>query len=287
LTVPKLSISYTPTNGVTRELLAKYDMRVEVGQAYYEDAVANVADLVASVHLPWNEAELGRHNYAAVDNEFRRVSIDRIRAAIVFAGRHFPAAEVAVLHGAPYRWMTHEHEGGRVGDYELFIAGLREFADLTAQYELLLTLENNNCYWVNAAGEFSWEDAAPTPDMRYFGCTPEHWLAAYDDVAHANLKLCLDTAHACTYAHTIADHGERTEALLSYVARPEAIAHVHWNGHQAFEPEGRTDKHLNVGKGSIPEALHRRVKQLDASHLLEHYHGEDALIEELAYIDAL
>jgi hypothetical protein len=33
--------------------------------------------------------------------------------------------------------------------------------------------------------------------------------------------------------------------------------------------------------------LHRRVKQLDASHLLEHYHGEDALIEELAYIDAL
>ena len=285
--IPRLNMGYAPNSGVTREIIVKYDMRVEVAKAYFDDALAEVAELVGSVHLPWNEADLGRLNYAAVDEEFRRASIERIRDTIVFAAEHFPTAELTVLHGAPYRWIAHEHEAGRVGDYELFIAGLRELADLAAEHDLLLTLENNNCYWLNAAGEFAWENAEPTPEMRYFGCTPQHWLAAYDDVAHDSLKLCLDTAHACTYAHTIEDHAERAATLLSYLDRPEAIAHVHWNGHQAFEPEGRLDKHLNVGKGSIPEEVHRRVKELDASHLLEHYLGEDALVEELAYIEAL
>ena len=62
---------------------------------------------------------------------------------------------------------------------------------------------------------------------------------------------------------------------------------MHWNGHHAFEPEGRLDGHLNVGAGTIPEEVHRRVRDLDATHLLEHYHGEAELRRELAFIRGL
>ncbi len=285
--LPQLNIGYSPNAGVTRDLVVKYNMGIEVVRGFEEVALAEAADLARSVHMPWSEPEIGRLNYAATDPDFRRLCMEMIEGRIVFAAENFPTARLVVIHGAPYHWVAHEHPGGRIGDYELFISALRELADFAGEHGLLLTLENNNAYWVNAAGEFSWEDGVPTPDMRYFGSTPEHWLAAYDDAAHENFKLCLDTAHACTYAHTFEDHAQRPGVLLSYLERPEAIGHVHWNGHELFEPEGRMDKHLNVGKGTIPIEVHRKVKNLGIPLLLEHFHGEEALVEELAYIDAL
>jgi len=285
--LPELVMGYTPESGVTRDLVVRYGMRIEVCRKAEEAALEQAADLAYSVHMPWSEPEIGRLNYAAVDADFRRMCIEMIEGRIAFAAEHFPAARLVVIHGSPYRWAIHEHVGGRTGDYELFIAGLRELAGFAGRHGLLLTLENNNAYWVNAAGEFCWESAVVSPDMRYFACSPQHWLQAYDDAAHENLKLCLDTAHACTYGHTIDDHGERAEALLSFLDRPEAIGHVHWNGHQAFEPQGRVDKHLCIGTGTIPSEMHRRVKYLGIPAVLEHFHGEEALVEELAYIDAL
>ncbi len=285
--LPELNIGYSPNAGVTREIVVKYNMGIEVVRGFEEVALAEAADLAYSVHMPWSEPGIGRLNYAATDPDFRRLCMEMIEGRIVFAAENFPSARLVVIHGAPYRWVAHEHAGGRIGDYELFISALRELADFSAEHGLLLTLENNNAYWVNAAGEFSWEDGVATPDMRYFGCTPEHWLAAYDDAGHENFKLCLDTAHACTYAHTFEDHAQRPGVLLSYLERPEAIGHVHWNGHELFEPEGRLDKHLNVGKGTIPIEVHRKVKNLGIPVVLEHFHGEAALVEELAYIAAL
>ncbi|NLJ35213.1 MAG: TIM barrel protein [candidate division WS1 bacterium] len=286
---PRINLGYYPEKGVTRELLTKYDLGLEVllQQPRIEQAAAEVADLVYSVHVHWLQADIGRYNFAAIDPEFRQLSLDIMEASLAEGATHFPQAQVAVIHGAPARWAGHPHPGGDGGDYDLFIAGLRELADYAHDQGLRLVLENNNSYWVDRTGKFGWQDARPSIDMRYFGCGPEDWLKAYDDAAHDNLKLCLDTAHAFTWAHHIADHDKRIEAVLTYFQRPEAIAHVHWNGHEAFEPDGRVDGHLNVGKDTIPTQIHRNVKALGVPVILEHYYGEEALVEELAYIKSL
>ncbi|MFO7947226.1 MAG: TIM barrel protein [Armatimonadota bacterium] len=239
------------------------------------------------MHMPFNEAPLGRLNYAATDADFRNRSLERIKECLQAAGSEFPNTQVAVIHGSPERWSIHEHAGARVGDYELFIQGLRELADYAGNNGLLLVLENNNCYWYNDSLEYTWVDSEPHPDLRYFATTPIQWIQAWEDAAHANLKLCLDTAHACTYAHTLNDNAERTDGLLSYFDRPEAIGHVHWNGHLAFEPEGRIDGHMTVGDGTIPIEVHRRIKRLGVRPTLEHYHGEAALERELEFIRRL
>ncbi len=286
--LPPLNVSFKPEAGITRHIVERHDLLVEVaGTEKVVEQVSPVADLVHAVHMPFNEAPLGRLNYAAPDTDYRRRVLGRIKQCLQAASGSFRNAEIAVIHGAPSRWILHEDAGAREGDYDLFIEGLRELADCAAEAGLLLVLENNNCYWYNSKLEYTWQDSESRPDLRYYGCSPDHWLKSWDDAAHQNLKLCLDTAHACTYAHTIDDHAERTEALLSYFDRPEAIAHVHWNGHLAFEPEGRLDGHLPVGDGTIPAEVDRLIKHLGVRPTLEHYHGEAALERELEYIRGL
>lgn len=283
----ELGICYKVTDGVTREICEKYSLSAEAAYRGFEAACEEVPDLVTSVHLPWNDSDLGRLNYAGPDGEYRRAVLARIRGVIEEAAGHFPNVERAIMHGAPKRWDDHFEADARVGDYEVFVATLRELADFAGDHGMVLTLENNNAYWRNDAGQLDVENGRLQPDADYFGCSVDEWLQAYDDVAHENLKLTLDTAHACTWAHSIEDHAERTQALLRYLSRPEAIAEVHWNGHLAFEIEGRTDQHMTLGTGSIPIEMHRGVKALECMHLLEHFHGEDALIEELAFIESL
>ena len=286
--MPPLSVSFKPEAGITRQIVERHGLLVEVaGTEKVVEQLSPVADLVYAVHMPFNEAPLGRLNYAATDADYRRRALDRIKQCLRAAAGNFANAEIAVIHGAPSRWVLHEHAGAREGDYELFIEGLRELADCAADAGLLLVLENNNCYWYNSRLEYTWQDSESRPDLRYYGCTPEHWLKSWEDAAHENLRLCLDTAHACTYAHRIDDHAERVQAMLSYFDRPEAIAHVHWNGHLAFEPEGRLDGHLPVGDGTIPVEVHRRIKYLGVRPTLEHYHGEAALERELEFIRGL
>ncbi len=282
-----LSIGYNPAKGVTREIVVRHGMTVEVSHQFRKEAAEEVPQLASSIHLPWNDSDIGRINYAAKDPEFRGVCLQRIKDAVVFGSENFPALRLAVVHGAPERWAPHPQDGGREGDYGAFIAGIRELADFAGTHGMLLVLENNNCYWVNAEGKTAWQDAHPASDMVYFGCGPDQWLQTFHDADHDNLRLCLDTAHACTWAHTIPDRADRIAGLLSYFREPAAIAHVHWNGHHAFEPEGRVDGHLNVGTGTIPEEMHRRVRDLDATHLIEHYHGETELLRELAFIRGL
>lgn len=286
---PPIHLGYYPEKGVTRKLLTSFDMGLEVllEPQRIEQAAAEVADLVYSVHVPWQQADTGRYNFAAVDPEFRQLSLDIMKSWLSQGAASFPQARVAVIHGAPVRWAGHPHPGGDRGDYDLFIAGLRELADCAESHGLLLVLENNNSYWVDRSGKFAWQDAHPSKDMRYFGCSPEHWLQAHQDAAHDNLKLCLDTAHACTWAHHISDHQRRTDALFTYFESPEAIAHVHWNGHEAYAPEGRRDAHLNVGKDTIPVEMHLQVKTLGVPAVLEHFYGEGELAEELAHIESL
>jgi len=143
----------------------------------------------------------------------------------------------------------HPHPGGDGGDYDLFIAGLRRVGRLcpragaaaSSGKQLILT-------GLTARANSGWKDARPSTDMRYFGCGPEDSLKAYERRGARQSQALSGHGHAFTWAHHIADHDKRIEAVLTYFQRPGAIAHVHWNGHEAFEPDGRVDGHLNVGK---------------------------------------
>ena len=286
--LPQLGLLYLkPRHEVTVEVLRKYDLTVEVSTRQIAEVPPEMAGYVTSVHMPYSTHELGRLNYAAVDDDFRELSLEIIEEAMRQAGRLYPDAGLAVIHGAPERFAWEAQPAGQFGDYELYIRSLRRLADSAADNGFRLMLENNRRYWTNAAGEMAWEDSAPADNLVYFAIEPNDWLQSWHDVAHENLKLCLDTAHACCTVHAIADHEQRVAELMRFLDEPEALGHIHWNGHELFEPEGRVDKHLNVGQGTIPQEMHRRIKHLAASHLLEHYHGEAALAEELAYIEAL
>lgn len=287
MALPELSISYNPADGATGELARKYGMTVEVPCAARHEDAAVVADITDSVHLAWNEPDLGRLNYAAVDEAFRRACVRRLEESMDSAARHFPRARLVVVHASPQRWRHHEHAGGRVGAYGLFVDSLRYLAHRAAGHGLLLALENNNAYWLNDNNEWDWRGGALKAHARYFADSPQQWQQTHRDVACESFKLCLDTAHACTWAHQIQDHAERVEALLSFLSQPDAIAHVHWNDHELFAPEGRIDRHLCVGTGTVPTQAHRSIRNLGVRPLLEHYHGEDALRAELSCIEAL
>jgi len=285
---PKLGIIYMkPKHEPGADMLCRYDLTVEVASREMTELPPAIAERVASVHMPYSTPALGRLNYAAVDNEFRHISLQIIENAMRQAAELLPNVGLIVIHGSPQRFVCESQAGGEIGDYELYIQSLRRLADTAAENGLRLMLENNRRYWTNAAGEMAWEDSAPAENFVYFAIEPDHWLQSYHDVGHENMKLCLDTAHACCTVHAIADHDERVEQLMRFLSDPEAIGYVHWNGHELFEPEGRLDKHLNVGKGTIPIEVHRMVKNLGIPLLLEHFHGEEALVEERAYIDSL
>ncbi|MDP6381496.1 MAG: aldehyde ferredoxin oxidoreductase C-terminal domain-containing protein, partial [Phycisphaerae bacterium] len=53
-----------------------------------------------------------------------------------------------------------------------------------------------------------------------------------------------------------------------------------------FDARGRTDSHELLGKGSLPVELHRAIKCLDATLLLEHFHTIEEL-EEVAWLNDL
>ncbi len=285
---PKLGIIYMkPKHEPGAEVLRRHDLTVEVASRQMTELPPDIAERVASVHMPYSTPELGRLNYAAVDSEFRQISLEIIENAMRQAAELLPDAGLVVIHGSPQRFVGESQAGGEIGDYGLYIQSLRRLADTAAENGLRLMLENNRRYWTNAAGEMAWEDSAPAENFVYFAIEPDDWLQSYHDVGHENLKLCLDTAHACCTVHAVADHDERVEQFMRFLSDPEAIGHVHWNGHELFEPEGRLDKHLNVGKGTIPIEVHRKVKSLGIPLLLEHFHGEEALVEELAYIEML
>ena len=74
---------------------------------------------------------------------------------------------------------------------------------------------------------------------------------------------------------------------MSFVSRPELIKHVHWNDNYLYDTRGRTDSHALLGKGTLPLDLHRAIKSLDATIVIEHFYSVGELEEELEFIAAL
>ena len=213
------------------------------------------------------------------------MSIDRI-LAFVDTARRYPNVRQVNIHFAPKKWVDDAQSAGQEGDYDLLIDAAREIAAFSAKHGIEIVMENNNAYWSGIADDVPAEDVDWADRNRYFGMAPEEWRQVCLDVDRPNLGLCLDSSHTCTYASTFPEE-RREERVLAFLDRPELIRHVHWNDNYLYDARGRTDSHALVGKGTLPIEMHRRIKHLDATLLLEHFYSTEELEEELVVINTL
>lgn len=228
-----------------------------------------------------------RGNVASTDDEFRETSIRTILDYVDVAQR-YPHLKLVNMHFAPKRWIDEELDLYQTGTYDRLIDGVRQIAAFAERRGIQIVLENNCAYFeLNGiaddvpAEEMDWADK-----NEYFGVSPEEWTQICEDVDRPNVGLCLDTSHACTYAH-IFPEDRRTERMLAFLAKPHLIRHVHWSDNYLYDARGRNDSHVSVGRGSLPTELHRGVKRLDAVILLEHFYTIEELEQELEYVTAL
>jgi len=228
-----------------------------------------------------------RGNVASTDDEFRETSIRTILDYVDVAQR-YPHLKLVNMHFAPKRWIDETLDLYQTGTYDRLIDAVRQIAAFAERRGIQIVLENNCAYFeLNGiaddvpAEEMDWADK-----NEYFGVSPEEWTQICEDVDRPNVGLCLDTSHACTYAH-IFPEDRRTERMLAFLAKPHLIRHVHWSDNYLYDARGRNDSHVSVGRGSLPTELHRGVKRLDAVILLEHFYTIEELEQELEYVNAL
>ena len=260
-------------------LLAESSMRDDIR------VLDDYADVLISAHAPATAPDGSRLNIAATDDDFREMSIGMITEFIDEA-RRYPNVRQVNIHFAPRQWIDETQTAGQEGDYNLLIDGVRRIAAHADRQDIEIVMENGNAYWKDVDESVEPEKLDWTTRNRYFGSSPEHWIEVCEDVDRGNVGLCLDSSHTCTYAQTFPE-SQREERVLAFLKRPELIRHVHWNDNYLYDKRGRNDSHLNVGKGTLPKEMHRRIKRLDATILLEHFYTVEELKEELEYIDSL
>ena len=243
------------------------------------------ADILISAHAPATAADGSRLNIAATDQDFREMSI-RMITDFIDEARRYPKVKQVNIHFAPRQWIDETQAAGQEGDYDLLIAGVRTIAAHAATRDIEIVMENGNAYWKDLDENVDLKELDWKTRNRYFGSSPEHWIEVCEDVDRDNVGLCLDSSHTCTYAHTFPE-SQREGRVLAFLERPELIRHVHWSDNYLYDQRGRNDSHLSVGKGTLPVEMHRRIKRLDATILLEHFYTAEELREELEYIDSL
>ena len=273
------------TSGAGVDTLRRLGLNTEASMADDIDHMDDFADVLVSAHAPAVIDEDVRLNIAATDADFRQASIRVIVDYIERAAR-YPNVRQINMHFAPKRWKDPEQVTGQEGDYELMIDGIREVAAFCEGHDLELVLENLNSYWSDDIKETPREQVDWSNRNQYYGMTPEEWQQIVLDVDRENVALCLDSSHVVTYAHRFPEE-QREERVLAFLSRPELIRHVHWNDNYLYDARGRTDSHAPLDKGTLPTEMHRRIKYLDATLLMEHFYGVDVLEEELAFIDSL
>ena len=250
------------------------------------EAAGDFSEVLISAHAPSTKDEM-RLNIAATDDGFRRMSIDEIIRYVDHA-RRYPIVKQVNIHPSPKKWVSETQMRGQVGEYERLIEGVREIAAFAEAHGIEIVVENLNASWEAnnisddlPADQVDWSDKNVS-----FGMAPEEWIRISEDVDRDNVGLCLDSSHTCTYAHTFPEE-QREERVLAFLAKPHLIRHVHWSDNYLYDARGRKDSHALVGKGSLPVEMHRAIKGLDATLLLEHFYTIEELEEELEYIDAL
>ena len=264
--------------------LKRLGLKAEASMVDEIETADEFSDVMISAHAPATIGEQ-RLNIAATDEPFRRQSIATIVAYVEAASR-YPYVRQVNMHFAPRRQVADTQPHGQEGDYDLLIDGAREIAAFADTRGIEIVMENNNAYWGDLGDDVRVEDVDWSDRNGYFGMAPEEWAQICEDVDRPNVGLCLDSSHTCTYAHTFPEE-QREERIMAFLAKPHLIRHVHWNDNYLYDMRGRTDSHAMVGKGTLPEELHRGIKYLDATLLLEHFYSVEGLEEELAYIDSL
>ena len=265
-------------------------MGCEAPSAWEDEVVLPCAGFLVSAHAPFSKE--GRLNVGALDKEHRALSLQAIREYIERAAS-VPALHTIVVHPCPRLWdetRGKEHPLEAVGDYEVFIRSLQELAQLCGELGLDLVMENNRAYWEGIPDDQPYDPERHDENVReYFGTSPESWAQVPRDVSASNFGLCLDTSHSTTYAHRFAE-AERAAVLERYLELGgERIWHVHWNDSILEGIEGRPDRHLPLGQGSLPTDHHRRIWNWPSarSWTLEHWVDEETLVAELDFIKHL
>ena len=253
------------------------------------EAMNAFSQVLVSGHAP-SSLQVGskiRGNIASADDEFRDMSIRTILDYVDVA-RRYPHLKLVNMHFAPKRWIDETQNQFQTGTYDRLIDGIRQIAAFAEPSGIQIVLENNCAYFElnGIADDVPAEKVDWADKNEYFGVSPEEWTQICEDVDRPNVGLCLDTSHACTYAHTFPED-RRKERMLAFLAKPHLIRHVHWSDNYLYDTRGRNDSHVSVGKGSLPTELHRGIKRLDAVILLEHFYTIDELEQELEYVTAL
>jgi sugar phosphate isomerase/epimerase len=263
-------------------LLAELNLGVE--GSITADGDVRLPELAApylfSIHLPYSR-EGTRFNGGSPDETVRQDVIGRVTAAIDTAVKL--GAKRGVIHPMGIqRW-----EGSVEATWEHTVRSIAAVVDHATAAGLQICLENNVYYWSGVADETPPEQGLEQRTNHIFGSTPREWLDLWRAVDRPQLRLCLDTSHAATYAARSSDPDEAARLLDEFLVEPDLIAHVHWSDSWLCDPRGRRDAHLHVGTGTLPRAFHARVKGLAATKHLEHQTTPDQLRAELAYIAAL
>ncbi len=272
------------TSSAGPDTLRRLGLNTEASMADDIDDMADFADVLVSAHAPAVVGEM-RLNIAATDAGFRKTSIQVIVDYVDRAAR-YPNVRQINMHFAPKRWNDPEQTVGREGDYDLMIEGIRQIAAHCERRDMEVVLENLNSYWSDDIKETPREQVDWSGRSQYFGMAPEEWRQIALDVDRENVALCLDSSHVVTYAHRFPEE-QREERVLAFLSRPELIRHVHWNDNYLYDDRGRSDSHAPLDKGTLPTEMHRRIKYLDATLLMEHFYGVETLEQELAFIDSL
>jgi sugar phosphate isomerase/epimerase len=278
----KHQLGVTASAGV--DTLRRFGLNTEASMADDIDDMADFADVLVSAHAPAVVGDM-RLNIAATDAGFRETSIQVIVDYIERASR-YPNVRQINMHFAPKRWNDPEQTVGREGDYDLMIDGIRQIAAYCERHDLEVVLENLNSYWSDDIKETPREQVDWSGRSQYFGMAPEEWRQIALDVDRENVALCLDSSHVATYAHRFPEE-QREERVKAFLSRPELIRHVHWNDNYLYDYRGRSDSHAPLDEGTLPTEMHRRIKYLDATLLMEHFYDLDVLEEELKFIDSL
>jgi len=240
-------------------------------------------DLVRSAHAPFS-SEGKRLNVACTDDTWRQQSIDTQRDYIR-GSKRFPNIRKVVCHVAPSRWYDSAGAPEQEGDYDRLIDALKGHAQFAAGLGLEVTLENNRTYYQHQMDKAP-ADANGVSVCQYFGALPEEWLQIVRDVGCGNFSGCLDTSHACTTTHRFPTD-RRAEVLMQFLAEPGLIGHVHWNGNDLCDDQGRDDRHRPIDERGLPSECHRTIAGLDATLHLEHWFDISVLERELEFVTSL
>ena len=272
------------TSAAGLDTLRRFGLNTEASMADDIDHMEELADVLVSAHAPAMVDEV-RLNIATTDADFRKMSLEVIVDFIARAAR-YPNVRQINMHFAPKRWTDAGQTAGREGAYDLLVEGIRQVSAFCEPRDLELVLENLNSYWSDDIKDAPREQVDWSGRNEYFGMAPEEWQQIVVDVDRGNVGLCLDSSHVVTYAQRFPEE-QREERVLAFLSRPELIRHVHWNDNYLYDARGRNDSHAPLDKGTLPTEMHRRIKYLDATLLMEHFYDVDVLEKELAFIDSL